>query len=305
MGDIGIGTDSIRRRSLDEQEPDRPAPTPPAAQRAGAHELTHEIAYHPDLFGGDKKGCGAGDERSVARRGDRDLPMDLDGSTSQASRLANLSRLTQLDGDPATRIDHATCGPMCLVAALYVVDPGALRNVAANELAQGAKDGRLATWAKNMGVPVAKLRSELQAVQSGKASARQLAVLAQVLLQDLRTRDPRMGSNGNGTDAPHLQILTRTILAQESGVTPPPIRFELRTVTGGGHWVAEIDVASRADVEEGAKTDTVVVYDPWPWTNGRAQSTETMTKQDADKQLDGVFRQEWGVSSDGTLRRIR
>lgn len=254
-------------------------------------------------------------ETPVASRADRDKPMNLYG-TSQHERLTNLPRLTQIDGDQNTDQDRSTCGVQCVVASMYLKNPAQLPKVASYLLGKGDK---LDQWAKDCHLDPKKARADLEAIKNGTASPRQLAVMSELLKCDVQERaaDARSKMTGlqksfNGTPEANsqgindqaLQILTKDILAKDCGVEPGPIRMSLRNVEGNGHWVAQVDVASMADIEENAKVDTVVTFDPWPNAKGRAGTGVALSKPGADNQQRGTKVQDVTVRADGTVDGI-
>lgn len=220
-------------------------------------------------------GNAASPEAAVAARIDRDLPMRLYGST-QTERIANLPRLTQIDGNSQTGIDAQTCGIQAIVAGTYLRNPSGLAGLAGHELK--ASDSKLDGWARNMGMTSAQLRKDLKAIKDGDASPRQISVLSQTLMLDVRTRT---GAPGPGLSGRELQGLTMGIY-KDAGVEAPEMRLNLRDVGNNKkHWVAQFDVASMADVQEGAQKDHVLTFDPWPNRLGGAQTGVSLNKTGA------------------------
>jgi hypothetical protein len=234
-------------------------------------------------------------EGAVASRADRNVPMRLEG-TSQAERLTNLARLTQVDGDYGTRTDGSTCGVQCVVSGLYLQNPTGLEKVAQMELTKNAD--KLDGWARQIGVSPAQLKKDLQATANGNPSPRQLSMLSEVLYKDVQAR---RGLNGGGLNSQDLQVLTKDILVKDSGVPAPEMRLELRQTAGGGHWNAEFDVATMQDIEENAKKDCVVSFDPWPNQLGGAQTGVAINKQGAASLHQGSNLEEHSVAADGTI----
>jgi hypothetical protein len=288
---MNLRIDSTRERIIKEEE-ERPEPRPsPDARIASYVAGGHDIAYSADMFGG--ASCYAPNaERAVAGRADVDRPLRLDGNTTQAERLANLPRLTQIDGDRRTALDRQTCGVQCIVAALYVQNPAGIRKIAGMELAKNGE--KLAAWAPSLGMPESELRSTLTAIANGTATPRQIATLSQVLLLDLRSRIP---IDNIGLSPCQIETLTKEIIVKDSGVPAPAMRLQL----GGNHWTAEIDVASRADVEENAKADSIETFDPFPRRSGMSQTHLTLTPEAAAKLRAGPPTATHRVQRDGSL----
>ena len=213
-------------------------------------------------------------EQAVASRIDRDLPMRLYGST-QTERIANLQRLTQIDGNSQTSLDASTCGIQAIVAGTYLRNPAGLAALAKHELATNG--GKLDSWAKSMGMTPNQLRKDLQAIQAGNASPRQVSVLSQTLMLDVRQST---NAPGKGLNATELQALTMGIYGK-AGVEPPEMRLNLRNIGNQQHWVGQFDVASMADIQENAPKDHVLSFDPWPNRLGGAQTGVSLSPSGA------------------------
>ena len=125
--------------------------------------------------------------------------------------------------------------------------------------------------------------------------------LARALIQN----QPSATDGGLNREA--LQILTRDILKNECGCQAGPIEMSLRSVPGGGaHWVAQMDVASMADIQEGAKNDMVVTFDPAPDRNGLSPTGVAFNRAGADfqqEQARGKPLEEVDVLADGTIKK--
>jgi hypothetical protein len=259
-------------------------------------------------------------EDTVARRLDRNVPMNLVPS-SQTERMANLTRLTQIDGNQNSDQDRTTCGVQCVVASMYLKHPEQLPKVAAYLTdKQGAN---LDQWAKECGLDPKQARADLEAIKSGKASPRQISTMSQLLFRDTKARtdkkldamsplaraliqnQPAAGDGGLNRDA--LQILTKDILKDECGCQAGPIEMSLRSVPGGGaHWVAQIDVASMADIEENAKNDMVVTFDPAPNQFGLSPTGVAFNRAGADAQqadARGKPLEEIDIGADGKVTK--
>jgi hypothetical protein len=257
-------------------------------------------------------------ETPVARRLDREVPMRLYGS-AQSERLANLPRLTQIDGNQKSEQDRSTCGVQCVVAALYVNHPEQLTDVA--KYLTDTKGEKLDQWAKDCGLDPKQARADLEAIKAGNASPRQISTLSQVLFRDVKDRSdaklaameplqrklssslPAAGDGGLNRDA--IGILTKDILKGECGADPGPLRMSLRDVPGGGrHWVAQVDVATMKDIEENAKKDCVVTFDPAPDPLGLAPTGVAISRRGADTQqaaARGRAVQEITIDSSGAM----
>lgn len=280
-----------------EKAPPPPAAAAPAAPAVPAQYkdgMDRPAASPVNLSGG--RGEVVGGEAQVAARADRNKPMNLFG-TSQTERVANMKRLTQIDGSSATATDQTTCGVQCVVAGLYLKNPTALPAVAAFELKKNAKD--LDGLANNLGMTEQQLKTDLEAIKAGTASPRQISVLSQVLMNDVKTRNP--GDRKAGTDSGQLQTLTKDILKNDCNVEPPQMRLELRQRAGSGHWESEFDVASMQDTEEGAKKDHVISFDPWPNAKGYSPTAIALDASQAKGQHGGSMREEHYVGSDGSI----
>lgn len=293
--------DGARERILQHDDDDHVSLRRPAPRETPSTRLQAAIQHAPDQsYPAELFACGGtpASATSVTARADRDRPMRLDGGTSQTERLANLGRLTQVDGDLRTSTDAQTCGVQCIIAGLYVQNPAGLQRVAAMELTKNGD--KLDTWAKSLGMDPARARADLAAIRDGHASPRQLAVLSQILLTDLRSRTTMF----IGTSARQLETLTKDILVKDSGVPAPQMRLELRKLDDGkGHWTAELDVATMADVQENAKHDAIQVFDPWPGPGGLAPRQVTMSAAAARALHPGSREEEHRIAADGSIRQ--
>jgi hypothetical protein len=297
--------------SSDEPKAVTPPPPPPAAPVVPAQ---HQTGFSGPTVGG--RSTMGPVENAVAARADRNTPMNLN-MTSQHERLNNLTRLTQVDGDMGSDGDLKTCGVQSVVAGLYLNNPTALPKVADYLLTK--KGANLDDWSKAQGLDPKKARADLAALKAGTASPRQLATMSQLLMRDMKDRSDvlesqrsplqrGLGVNASpvvtsaGVDAKALGLLTSDILTKEVGVAVPPMRLELRDIAGKGHWVAQYDVASMADIEENAKKDMVVTFDPWPANGGKATTGVAVSKAGADRLHPGTSVQEITVDGNGTTR---
>ena len=248
------------------------------------------------------------------------IAMRLFGS-SQAERLANLPRLTQIDGNQKSEQDRTTCGIQCIVASMYVKHPEQLPSVAT--YLTDKQGGNIDQWAKECGLDPKQARADLAAIKSGTASPRQLSTLSQLLFRDTKSRtDAKLdamsplaralvqnqpAATDGGLNREALQILTKDILKGECGCDAGPLEMSLRSVPGGGaHWIAQIDVASMADIVEGAKNDMVVTFDPAPDRNGLSPTGVALNRSGADfqqSQARGKPLEEVNVLADGTIKK--
>ncbi len=292
----------------------KPAAAPPPPPAAPIVPQSHQSGFDAPTVGG--KSSLAPVENVVAARADRNTPMKL-YNTTQHERLNNLTRLTQIDGDMKSSGDLATCGPHSVVAGLYLQKPQELPKVADYLLTkQGAK---LDEWSKAQGLDPKKAKADLEAIKAGTASPRQLSTMSQLLMRDMKDRADVIDSkrtpmqkslgvekgpevNDLGSDDQALSMLTNDILTKDAGVSVPPMRLELRDIGGKGHWVAQYDLATMADIEDAPKKDMIATFDPWPQQNGKAGSGVALSKAGADAQHPGRRVQEITVKPDGTTR---
>lgn len=219
-------------------------------------------------------------EAAVQKRTDETVPMKLYGTT-RSERGANLSRLTQIDGDPKTLNDDQTCGVHCVVTGLYLQRPEALPQVA-KQLASLPPE-KFDAMVKNAGLEPAKARATLKAISEGTASPVQLSQLSQLLLSHTKCDNPQLPS-GRGVNADVLRHLTQEVLAKQCGVDVPPMHLNLVKVDGQNHWIANFPQASQADSVEGARVDHYLTFDPWPDEKGRSPVGIAMTQSSADQQ---------------------
>lgn len=314
IGSVLSGVVNKVKSAVTDAPASQPA-APPPPPRAPIVPAQLQTGFTPAPTVGGRSSMGPV-ENSVAARADRNTPMKL-YMTTQHERLNNLTRLTQVDGDMNSDGDLKTCGPHSVVAGLYLNNPAALPKVADYLLTkQGAN---LDDWSKAQGLDPKKAKADLEAIKAGTASPRQLSTMSQLLMRDMNARaaeidskkdglqkffNPSPVANSAGSDKKALELLTRDILTKDAGVEVPPMRLELRELgKNQGHWVAQFDVASMADIEENAKRDTIVTFDPWPRDGGKATTGVALSRAGAEKQHPGVSVEEIAFNRDGSLKK--
>jgi hypothetical protein len=278
-----------------ENTPSPPAPSTPPPQPKG-------FSQQSDFVSGGKA---SPSETLVANRVDPNVPMRLYGS-SQAERLANLPRLTQIDGDQKSDQDRTTCGVQCVVSTMYVQHPDQLPKVAAYLTDKQGEN--LDRWATECGLDPKAARADMEAIKSGTASPRQLSTLSQLLYRDTkeRCRNQNVPMRDDGLSHDALQVLTKDILKDQCNCDPGPMRMSLHDVKGGGHWIAQMDVATMKDVQENAKNDCVVTFDPSPNGFGMAPTGVAIDRSGADAQQTaarGKPTEEIDVGADGKITK--
>jgi hypothetical protein len=225
--------------------------------------------------------------------------MNLYGTT-RAERGANLSRLTQLDGDKKTLNDDQTCGIHCVVTGLYLQRPAALPQVA-KRLAWLPPE-KFDAMVKNAGMDPAKARATLKTISEGKASPVQLSQLSQLLLSHTKCGNTQLPA-GRGVNADVLRHLTQEVLAKQCSVDVPPMHLNLVKMDGQNHWIANFPQASQADTVEDANVDHYLTFDPWPDAKGRSPVGIALTQSSADKQQaqSALHLQQVSISPGGRL----
>jgi hypothetical protein len=243
-----------------------------------------ETQQHARLTWARSSGAGALEankaEEAVQKRTDEKVPVKLYGTT-RAERGANLSRLTQIDGDKKTLNDNQTCGVHCVVTGLYLQRPETLPQVA-KHLASLPPE-KFDAMVKNTGLDPAKARATLKAISEGTVSPTQLSQLSQLLLSHTKCDNTQLPS-GRRVNADVLRHLTQEVLARQCGVEVPPMHLNLVKRDGQNHWIANFPLASQADSVAGARVDHYLTFDPWPDEKGRAPVGIALTQSAADKQ---------------------
>ena len=258
------------------------------------HGLTADGKVGPNTLKqleSESKKLGVGDdlpaevqEGKVQGRNDEDKrDMLLSSKVSTADRIANLKRLTQIDGNVNTKSDRFSCGVQSVVAGIYMSKPAELSKIAGHYLndrgTSSGKKAALASLAEKMGVSLSQARSSLQAIQSGKASPKDIATMSGLIYEDTRIQANLASQRDGGLDEGAMKVLCKDILKDQCGVKIPPMEVELVDRDPDGshefHFVGQYP-----DPRDPTK---VILFDGAPKViDGKADVVTGEAKADAD-----------------------
>lgn len=209
-------------------------------------------------------------EAAVAKRAKTDKPLSLDPSASTVEqRIANASKLTQLDGDKFSKGDQDACGVQSMVAGMYIKNPGELKKVAAGLQKDPAK---LEAYAGDAGLDPETAKKSLKAIENGSATPQQLSQMSALLYQHVKAdptyqRECGVDASASGLNNRGIGELSR-IVKNDFGATVPPMTMH-RTIPDAahpneGHWLMSMSA------DGNPASNNRVVFDPWANDKGEA-----------------------------------